>query len=744
MATISSAIEIQDRFSRALNRFENGLINVTSRFETLQNVMNRDIKTNAISSAADNMASSLSAVNPIVVSINNNINNINNTLNHTNNTLSNTNNNFNNINHAVNNAAASQENLNQSIRTGQSEANGLLGGIKKIVATYLTFQAGKGIIELSDGLAQTKARLDLMNDGLNTTQELQQMIFESAQRSRSPYLDTAKSVAKMGILAKDAFNSNKEIVVFAEQMNKQFKIGGASIQEQTAGMYQLTQAMAAGKLQGDEFRSIMENAPLLAQSIAEYMGKTKGELKEMSSDGVITADIIKRAMFAAADETNKRFQQIPMTFGDLATNVKNNAIDMFDPVLQKLNDVANNENFNTLVYNVVNGMATIANVTLTVMETMANMYTFMSENWGIIGPMVGIAVGAYLGFNTVALITNAILGAQALAHGIAGAAEMLHTGYTMAETVAQHGLNAALLACPLTWIVMAIVAVIAGLVAWSVHTNGLKATWLMFTNVLITAWDSLKLAAVFLAFTVMNAWDSMLEGCKTAAVGIQNALGNMKANGLMIIQNFVNGAIDLINDLINTVNNIPGVSLETIQHVTFGTEAMAENQAQQSARNNDLAAYKAQKEANKQARYNTFNNMFNEAKSNYQDRIKGIEAAKAAHANGQDSNILDMFKDNTDYQSLLDAAQGASQGAGDTAKNTGAMKDALDIAEEDLKYMRDIAEQEVINRFTGIDIKVDMTNYNSVNSDMDIDGIVDTLSEKLEESLNTSAEGLHY
>lgn len=736
MATIRSAIEVQDRFSSVLNNLYAGLDRAVNKFETLQNVMGRSANMNAISSTADNMASSLSQVNPIVVSINNNINNINNTLNHTNNTLSNTNNNFNNINYAVNNAAASQEKLNQNIRTGQSEANGLLGGIKKIVATYLTFQAGKGIIELSDGLAQTKARLDLMNDGLNTTQELQQMIFESAQRSRSPYLDTAKSVAKMGILAKDAFNSNKEIVVFAEQMNKQFKIGGASIQEQTAGMYQLTQAMAAGKLQGDEFRSIMENAPLLAQSIAEYMGKTKGELKEMSSDGVITADIIKRAMFAAADETNKRFQQIPMTFGDLATNVKNNAIDMFDPVLQKLNELANNENFNNLVYNVVNGMATIANVTLIVMETIANMYAFMSENWGIIGPIVWGVAFAYLGFNIIALATNGILAAMTVAKAI-------NTAATFAETRAQWGLNVALLSCPLTWIVIAIIAVIGAMVAWSIHTNGLKATWLIFTNVLITTWDSLKLAAVFMAFTVMNAWDSMTIGIKTAVTGIQNALGNMKANGLMIIQNFVNGAIDLINDLINTVNNIPGVSIEAVQRVTFGTEAMAENHAEQSARNSDLASYVAQKESNKQSRQDIFNSMFSEAQANYQSRMAGIESAKQAHANGQDSSILDMFKDNTDYQSLLDAAEGASQGAGDTAKNTGAMKDALDITEEDLKYMRDIAEQEVINRFTTAEIKVDMTNYNSVNSDLDIDGIVDALGSKVEEQMNISAEGVH-
>ena len=748
MATITSSIELHDRFTGVLNRFDTGLTNVTSRFQALQNAMNRDVNTNAISSVADNMATNLSQVNPIVVSINNNINNINNTLNHTNNTLNNTNASFNNINHTVNNVAANQENLNQSIRTGQSEANGLLSGIKRIAATYLTFQAGKGIINASDQLTQTQARLNLINDNIQSTAELQQMIFESAQRSRGSYMGTADAVAKLGMQAKKAFANNAEIVAFTEQLNKNFKIAGVSAQGIDSVMLQLTQSMASGKLQGEELNAVLDNAQPIVQHIADYMQNVMGvdtsNIKNLASEGKITADIIKKAMFYSAEETNKAFESMPMTFGDICTNVKNNTEKLFEPVLQRLNDLANNDNFNTLVYNVVNGMATVANVTLTVIETMSNMYNFMSNNWGIIGPIVWSVIGAYVAFNAVALITNAILGIQALAHGIAGAAEMIHAGKTMALTVQQYGLNAALLACPLTWIVMAIVVVIAALVAWSVHTNGLKATWLMFTNVLITAWDIIKIAAFGVVYGVMNLWDQLGISCNTLGVNIQNALGNMKAGGLMILQGFVNGAIDLINDLINTVNNIPGVSIDTIQKVTFGTNAMVQNEVEKNARNQDLISYRAQKQSNMQQRVDNMNSMINDAASGFRERLANIEVAKQEHANGQTPNTLDMFKDNTDYQSLLDAAEGANQGAGDTAKNTGAMKDALEITDEDLKYLRDFAEMETINRYTTAEIKVEMGGINNtVNSNMDLDGIGDYLAEVVEEQMNMTAEGVY-
>lgn len=198
-------------------------------------------------------------------------------------------------------------------------------------------------VKTTDQLTQLRARIDLINDGSQSTAEIMDKIYAAANRSRGSYLDMADSVAKLNLLAKDAFSSNDEAVYFVEQLNKQFKIAGAGVEETTAAMYQLTQAMASGKLQGDEFRSIMENAPMLAQSIAQEMGLSVGQLKEMSSQGLITADIIKNALFNSAEETNQKFAEIPLTFQDIGTQLQNDLITAFAPVMQEIGNMTSSD-----------------------------------------------------------------------------------------------------------------------------------------------------------------------------------------------------------------------------------------------------------------------------------------------------------------------------------------------------------------------------------------------------------------
>lgn len=265
------------------------------------------------------------------------------------------------------------------------EAAGIRAEIKSIVSqmnkglqfagavTGIGFVADKikdvavAATQTADELTSIRSRINLINDGSQTTAEIMNKVFDAAQRSRGSYTDMADSVAKLNMLAKDAFSSNDEAIAFVEQLNKQFKISGASVQEASAAMYQLTQAMAAGKLQGDEFHSIMENAPLLAQSIASEMGLTVGQLKEMSSQGLITADIIKNALFNSAEETNAKFAEIPMTFAEVGQSIQNELIQAFQPVLEQISTIPQSGEFQALSEGVgvaIRGMAVAAQASI--------------------------------------------------------------------------------------------------------------------------------------------------------------------------------------------------------------------------------------------------------------------------------------------------------------------------------------------------------------------------------------------
>lgn len=234
--------------------------------------------------------------------------------------------------------------MNTTSRQATAGADALLGKLKSLFATYAGMQGIKTLVGLSDTLAQTTARLDMMNDGLQTTAELNQMIYESAQRSRGSYQATADMVAKLGNLAGDAFNSSAELVDFAEQLNKQITLSGASTQAADAAMLQLTQAMSSGMLRGEELNSILEQTPTIAQSIAEYMGVSTGVMKQMASEGAITANVVKNALFEAsegADGVNARFEQMPMTWAQVWTSFKNTATMAIQPVLSAVNKAAN-------------------------------------------------------------------------------------------------------------------------------------------------------------------------------------------------------------------------------------------------------------------------------------------------------------------------------------------------------------------------------------------------------------------
>ena len=326
----------------------------------------------------------------------------------------------------TNTAKQATNEFTQSQRTASNATGGLTQSIKGLVGAYAGLQGIRKLLDLSDTITSTTARLNMMNDGLQTTAELNQMIFESAQRSRGAYAQTASFVAKLGNLAGDAFSSNREIIDFAEQINKQITLSGASNTEASAAIYQLTQGLSSGVLRGEELNSVMEQTPMIAKTIADYMGVTTGEMRELASEGKVTAEVVKNAMFAAAEETNAKFEQMPMTWGQVWTQFQNIAIQALQPVLQAISWLAQNLD---IVGPIVLGVGTAflvfktaanwinicaaATKALTAAQTVLG--TVMAITWG---PVLIVIIAIVAGLYSIVAVINKVTGSTISATGI--------------------------------------------------------------------------------------------------------------------------------------------------------------------------------------------------------------------------------------------------------------------------------------------------------------------------------------
>lgn len=580
---------------------------------------------------------------------------------------------------SINQATQGQGDFNNSIRQGNSAADGLVRKLGAAVAAYASIQSVQKIIDLSDQMTSTTARLEMIVDDGGSVQDLQNRIMESANRARAGYQQTADVVSKLGMQAGNAFSSNDELIAFAEQLNKQFVIAGTDATGIESTMYNLTQALSSGVLRGQDFNTVLSNAQPIIQNIADYMGVGVETMREMAEAGSISADVVKNAMLAAADSTDARFAEMPMTWAQLWTSATNTILQAFQPVIQAIGAGAQ----------------------------------WINDNWSSIAPVLyGAAAGA------IALAVG--LGIQAAATWIAtGAAQAFFT---------------TLLANPLTYIVIVIGLIIAAIYKWVQSVGGIQIAWLTVVNAIMTAWDWVKIGFFTGVYWVIDLWDKMQLGMMTAGTAIANFMGDMKANVLTILQNMVNGAIDIINGFIGLLNNIPGVNIGLIEQVTFGTSAQLENEAAKQARLDSLDAYRSEIDANIASREAMLNSMKSDALAATNERLAGIEAARIANQ-AQEAATTDPMGF-TPYEDLLSTI---ADNTGSIAANT---HDALDYSEEELKLWRDIDSRDVINRITEIHVDFGDIN-NSVSSEMDLDGIVDYIGDRVEETLLVVAEGVH-
>lgn len=641
-----------------------------------------------------------------------------------------------------------QGRFNQEIQEGTNQANSLTNAVKGAVAAYISIQSVGGALNISDELVQTTSRLNMMNDGLQSTDELVNMVYAAAQDARGSFTEMAGVVARFGNNAKDAFGSSTEVVAFADLIQKQMTIAGASTTEASNAMLQLSQALGSGVLRGDELNSIFEQAPNLIQNIADYLDVPIGKIREMASEGELSADVVKAAIFAASDDINAKFEQMPMTWGQVWQSMQNTAIMAFQPVLQRLNDIANNEAFQNFVNGAIEAMAVLANIVLNIFDLIGTIGSFIADNWSIISPIIYGIIGAlavYAAYLAIVkgmeLASAAATAVMTIAKLLASAAMVLFSGATWGAATAQMGLNSAMYACPIVWIIILIIALIAIIFAiantiakmtgvassgFGVITGGINVVIQFFKN---------------LGLTVANI-----------ALGIGSAIGALATNMTAAFNNAISSVQSWFYDLLSTALTVIGGIAEALNKLPFvdfdysGITSAAD----------EYAAKSAEAAGNKQE-YTSVADAFDKGMSTFETFQDGWASdafdAGAAWGDGiaeevSNFSLSDIFGSTDipnadDYTSAL-SGSGVAGNLDTIADDTGGIKDAMDITEEDLKYLRDIAEQEAINRYTVAEVNIDQSGMqNTIKNGDDLDGFMSGLTDSVNEAVDSITEGVH-
>ena len=587
-----------------------------------------------------------------------------------------------------------EQQLNASIRGGNDALDDMVGKAKNLAATIGASVGLKKLIELSDQMTSTTARLNFIVDDGGSVKALEAKIMASAQRSRAAYLDTASAIASMGANAGAAFTSNDELIAFMEQVNKQFVIGGASAQGQAAAMLQLTQAMAAGALRGEELNSILENAPGIARAIEQYMGIAEGSIKSYAEKGAVSATVVKNALLSIADETNAKFNGMAMTWGQVWTQMGNIALKVTRPLLTAINWLAN--------------------------------------NLSVIGPILLGLGAAFLVFQVAAHWTQIATVATAAYHAVVNLLSIgfgVLTGNTAAASAAVSTFNSALLASPITWIIMLIAVVIGLLYGVVAIINKVTGSSISATGLICGA---IAVAGAFIGNTVIGLLNALIQYIWAIFVapflGIVEWILNVCNGGF---NSFGDAVANLIGQIIGWFLNL-GKVVTTIIDAIFGTNWTAGLESLQSS----VTAWGKNENAitlDKNAPTIDYRFEYGDAWAAGNDFGKGIDAKLGGMFN------MGGLGDSSGFD-LGDIAAYT----GETADNTGKTADALAVTEEQLEYLRDIAERDAINRFTTAEVKIDMTGMtNRIDSSADLDGVISQLTEGFTEALVTAAEGVH-
>ena len=754
------------------------------------------------------------------------------------------------------NMVGTSQQLNNNLSKTKGIVGEIVGKLKTAFGLAAVVMATKKTIELSDQNAQITARLNLVSDA---PEQLKKEIYQSANDARVAYTDSMNQVAKLGLLAKDSFNNTNEIVRFTNLMNKAFKVSGTGAQEATSAMYQLTQAMAAGKLQGDEFRSVMENAPMVAQAIAKYMNVPLGQLKELGAKGQITANIIKNALFSAGEEINEKFKTLPLTWQDIWIQTKNFAIRQMDGILQKINQVANSKAFMSFINSMKIAFFGLKTVAEGVFNGIAAAGKFIADNWTAISPIIWGVTAALIAYVTWQGISTALdwLNVAAkialnVATTILSIANVALTFAVSGYAAAQAKANATAWLFPGTWIaaiiiglIVAVLALTVVIVQWATGTQsaleaiggmfywlgaviynigvtimniliiavtavilvfimlgavvanvfiGIWNTGVWLVNALIQAWYWLANAAimawVWLKVTVSNilasiynffidiangfikGFNKLGKGAVDTANGFQDAFFSAIDAVAKFAQDFINGFLKGLAEIGKVIDSVAGThfgnagsvnfSINKGERATWKDIGLLEKKSMKEFDNMDFKQKQAPKfgyagfidpsgamditidGASKLAngKFKDLGKAFDDGKSDTRKGIQGITDTLNNYKDKLTGKDKPVGNDGTG-KDKKDGGGGKDPNNKKTADNTKKMADKMDDMDEDMKYLRDIAEKEYVNKFTTAEVKIDMTNYNDISEQVDAEDFMDRLGERIAEHVHTAAEGVH-
>lgn len=566
-----------------------------------------------------------------------------------------------------------------------------------------------GMVAKADMYSGVQARLELVTGSQQAAVDLNNQIYASALRARGSYETMADSVSRIGLTAKEAFPDPRELVPFVENIQKLFTIGGTDAESQKNAMLQLTQALGSGRLQGDELRSIAESAPMIEQVIADYMDVSVGEIKQLGAEGKITADIIKNAMLSATDEINAKFDQIPLKWQDIWTNITTRGDRALMPIYDKISALANSDGAMAIADNAVMAVQVFSAAVLGVINNAEYLYDVFDKYDAYIVPVLWMIVAAMAASRAQTLLAAGAAGV----HAVASAAE---TAAIIALTVAQDGLNVAMAANPLAWVLYGIIAIVGAYYLGVAAVNE-------FTGANISA-TGLIAAAFMIAYAVIHnliaaQWNMFLSYAEFLA----NVFVDPASATYNLFANIWNGIVDLvgvaIKNIIGMIAEIPGIN-KVVDIDTNFKAADYKLDLKKIDGGVDLTDYRM-----------GMLDYGNEAKWAYN-----------AAANWSFSDMLPELL-GVDPVSGSGELGGIKTGIDDVAGNTKAIKDAMDIVDEDLKFYRDMAEQEVIKRYTTARVDIKVENQNNIASDVDADGMITHLIDQLGEAMDAGAEAVH-